>query len=140
MERWRNWSGRLTAEPATIHVHSEEDAAALAAQVAELGGTIRPVGSAHSHYPLVRTDGTGVTLADMSASVTGARLATTCGEVVSCSAGERTDLWQAVRLNLGALGIVTAIQRWDDWWRVRDELDPSGAFLNDEIRTWRDMQ
>jgi FAD/FMN-containing dehydrogenase len=27
--------------------------------------------------------------------------------------------------------------RWDDWWRVRDECDPGGVFLNDHLRTMR---
>ena len=27
--------------------------------------------------------------------------------------------------------------RWDDWWRVRDEWDPTGVFLNDHLRAMR---
>jgi len=27
--------------------------------------------------------------------------------------------------------------RWDDWWRVRDQVDPNGTFLNDYLETIR---
>lgn len=55
------------------------------------------------------THGTGVGLQNFSASVVGARLALASGELVDCSPDEEPDLWQAVRLNLGALGIVTRL-------------------------------
>lgn len=58
MERWSNWSGKLTARPAAIHhVKTDADAAAVAAQAAATGTVVRSVGTAHSHYPLVPTDG-----------------------------------------------------------------------------------
>lgn len=28
--------------------------------------------------------------------------------------------------------------RWDDWWAQRDAVDPSGTFLNESLRAWRD--
>lgn len=55
------------------------------------------------------THGTGTTLKNFSAVVVGARLALGSGELVDCSAEHEADLWQAARLNLGALGIVTRI-------------------------------
>ena len=27
--------------------------------------------------------------------------------------------------------------RWDDWWSARDELDPTGVFLNDRLQALR---
>ncbi len=70
MERWSNWSGKLTARPAAIrHVKSEADAVAIAAEAADAGSTIRSVGTAHSHYPLVPTDGTIVDLSGLNGIV-----------------------------------------------------------------------
>lgn len=56
------------------------------------------------------THGTGRTLRNLSSAVVGARLALASGELVDTSATERPELFQAVRLNLGALGIVTRLQ------------------------------
>ena len=65
MANWTNWSGKLTAQPRQIHyIRSEADALALATREAESNGTIRSVGSAHSHAPLVPTNGV---IADTSA-------------------------------------------------------------------------
>jgi L-gulonolactone oxidase len=27
--------------------------------------------------------------------------------------------------------------RWEDWWRVRDRIDPAGVFLNDFLQSVR---
>lgn len=175
MERWSNWSGKLTARPAAIrHIKSEADAVAVAADAATAGTTIRAVGSAHSHYPLVPTDGTivdlsglngvvtvdadrhrarirsgttihaaglplldsglglvnqgdidrqtiagatatgthgtGAQLRNLSAAVTGLRLATAGGELLWTSDEEHVDLWTAARQHLGAFGIVTEVE------------------------------
>lgn len=56
------------------------------------------------------THGTGVTLRNLSAAVIGARIALASGELVDCSADDNAELWQAARLHLGALGIVTRLQ------------------------------
>ena len=56
------------------------------------------------------THGTGQTLANLSAAVVGARLATADGDLLDCSARDEAELWQACRHNLGALGIVTQIE------------------------------
>ena len=70
MERWSNWSGKLTARPAAIrHVKSEADAVAVAAEAAAAGSTVRSVGTAHSHYPLVPTDGTIVDVSGLNGIV-----------------------------------------------------------------------
>lgn len=55
------------------------------------------------------THGTGLTLKNLSSAVAGLRLVTAAGEVVECNREHRVDLWQAARLNLGALGIVTQV-------------------------------
>ena len=55
------------------------------------------------------THGTGSTLRNLSTAVLGARLVLASGDVVSCSAEERPEIWQAARLNLGALGLITEL-------------------------------
>ncbi len=58
MAHWRNWSGKLTAEPWRLHsLRSESDAVALAVASAAGGRTVRAVGAAHSHMPLIPNDG-----------------------------------------------------------------------------------
>jgi FAD/FMN-containing dehydrogenase len=57
--RWSNWSGRVTAEPGEI-VRVSDEAGAIAAvrRAAEGDQRVRCVGAAHSHAPLVATEGT----------------------------------------------------------------------------------
>ncbi len=55
------------------------------------------------------THGTGRRLKNLSAAVRGARLVLASGEAVECTPDGDEDLWQAARLNLGALGIVTQL-------------------------------
>jgi len=186
MQRWSNWSGKVTARPAAIHfVKSEIDAVALAAATARAGSTIRSVGTAHSHYPLVPTDGTivdvsglsgvisidadakrarvragtaihalglplldaglgllnqgdidrqtiagatatgthgtGVTLQNFSATVTGLSIATADGDLVRASEDDKREVWTAARHHLGAFGIVTDLElQLRDAYRVRE--------------------
>ena len=56
------------------------------------------------------THGSGPRLQNLSAAVTGARLVLASGETIDCAAGENPKLWQAARLNLGAVGIVTRLE------------------------------
>ena len=56
------------------------------------------------------THGTGQTLQNLSASVTGIRMITASGDIVECSAERNAELFQAARLGLGAFGIVTQLQ------------------------------
>lgn len=55
------------------------------------------------------THGTGVDLGSISASVEGFRLVTANGEVKSASAQENPDLFNAGRVSMGSLGIMTEI-------------------------------
>jgi FAD/FMN-containing dehydrogenase len=55
------------------------------------------------------THGTGPELGNLSSAVVGLRLVTADGTLVSCSPGARPGLFEAARLSLGALGIVTAV-------------------------------
>ena len=194
-EKWRNWSGKLTARPERLHfVRSEPDAVAVVVRAAAEGAGIRTAGSSHSHSPLLPTDGvivdtsglngvistdaatsrawvwagtpihalgqplqlaglaltnqgdidrqtiagaagtgthgTGLALTNLSAAVTGAHMALASGELVRCSASERSDLWRVAQLSLGAVGLVTRLElQLRDAYRLRqdgwqEQLDP----------------
>lgn len=56
------------------------------------------------------THGTGRTLRNLSAAVTGARVATSSGELVECGETTAVDTWRVAQLNLGAIGIVIALE------------------------------
>lgn len=55
------------------------------------------------------THGTGGRWASVSAQVAGLTLVTGSGDEVTCSAQERPELFDAARVGLGALGVVTAV-------------------------------
>ena len=55
---WTNWSGKLSAEPKSIVQVGTVDAIRSELLAAREGGwTVRTAGTAHSHYPLLPTDG-----------------------------------------------------------------------------------
>ncbi len=56
------------------------------------------------------THGTGKHLQNLSSAVIGARIALASGELVDCDSQNHPDLYQAARLNLGSLGIVTRLK------------------------------
>lgn len=55
------------------------------------------------------THGTGVDLQSFSAEVTGLRLVTPSGEVISASRDQNADVFEAGRLSLGTLGVLSEI-------------------------------
>jgi L-gulono-1,4-lactone dehydrogenase len=55
------------------------------------------------------THGTGRDLGGIAVQVTGLELVRADGELVSCSAGQDGKLFQAARIGLGALGVLTAV-------------------------------
>ena len=55
------------------------------------------------------THGTGESLTCMSDFITGLQLVTADGSVLNCSKKENTDVFEAARVSLGALGIVTEV-------------------------------
>jgi FAD/FMN-containing dehydrogenase len=86
------------------------------------------------------THGTGPTLRNLSAAVVGARIVGADGEVVECDATREPDLFQIVRLSLGAAGIVCELtlslrpayrlreKMWvEDLDRVLDRIDELAA-------------
>ena len=64
---WRNWSGAVRFTPKTIAAPaSMAELQSLVRSVAARGGQLRVAGSGHSFTPLVQTDDTLLTLANMS--------------------------------------------------------------------------
>ena len=55
------------------------------------------------------THGTGAKLGCLSTFVTGLTLVTAAGEVFACSATENPDIFQAARVGVGALGVITEV-------------------------------
>jgi len=56
------------------------------------------------------THGTGRDLKSISAAVTGFRLVTASGDVISCSADENADTFHAGRVSMGSLGVMSEIE------------------------------
>ena len=82
-------------------------------QLAELGQSLlnEPDINLQSMAGLINTavHGTGRTLQCFSACVTALRLVTASGEVLSCSAAENTELFEAARVGIGSLGVITQL-------------------------------
>ncbi|MDA1076241.1 MAG: FAD-binding protein [Proteobacteria bacterium] len=79
------------------------------------------------------THGTGHTLKNVSSAVTGLQLITADGTQVVCSDKTEPDLFQAARLSLGAVGLITQVQlqlrsayklKENGFERVFDDLTP----------------
>lgn len=56
------------------------------------------------------THGTGKQLQNLSASVVGARIALASGDFIECEAETSPEVFQAARLSLGSLGIITRLR------------------------------
>lgn len=106
-----------------LEIDSGRGRATVAAgtRIAELGALLHPAGLAlHNQGDVdvqaiggavaTGTHGTGPGLGNLSSAVVGARLVTATGDVVDCSADAHPELFQAARLSLGALGVVTRLQ------------------------------
>lgn len=89
--------------------------------IAALGGALRSAGLALANQgdidrqaiagaTATGTHGTGLRLTNLSAAVVGARIATSTGEVAVVDASAGGEAFEASRLHLGALGIVTQLQ------------------------------
>ena len=67
------------------------------------------------------THGTGAGLGNLSSAVVGAEVALASGDLVRCGPDVEPELWRAVQLNLGAVGIVTRLQlQVRDAYRLRE--------------------
>ena len=89
------------------------------------------------------THGTGRTLSNLSAAVVGARVIVASGDAIECSSASEADLFEAVRLNLGAVGVVTELDLQlrpayrlaeRGWTALYDEVRPEVDALTDGHR------
>lgn len=55
------------------------------------------------------THGTGGTLGSLSSAVTGFRLVTASGDILTCNANENPDVFDAGRVSFGSLGVMTEL-------------------------------
>ncbi|MDZ4826175.1 MAG: D-arabinono-1,4-lactone oxidase [Actinomycetota bacterium] len=89
-------------------------------RIADIGETLRAAGlSLHNQGDIdvqtvtgaigTGTHGTGPTLGNLPSGVCGLRVVTGSGDLVECSPTTEPDLFEAARLSLGALGIITAV-------------------------------
>ena len=56
------------------------------------------------------THGTGAGLRNLSSAVIGARIVCANGDIITVDAHQEIDVWQAARLHLGALGLITQLR------------------------------
>ena len=56
------------------------------------------------------THGTGAQLGCMSSNVTGLQLVTANGDILECDHNKNADIFNAARVNLGALGVITQVK------------------------------
>src|SRR5690606_28355950 len=56
------------------------------------------------------THGTGANIGSLSTFVTGLSLVTASGEMIDCDAGTRPEIFNAARVSLGALGLITRVR------------------------------
>ncbi len=89
-------------------------------RIADIGEALRAAGlSLHNQGDIdvqtvtgaigTGTHGTGPTLGNLPSAVCGLRVVTADGELVECSPSTESDLFDAARLSLGALGIISAV-------------------------------
>lgn len=90
--RIRDLGAPLLAEGLALHNQGDIDVQAIGGAVA------------------TGTHGTGLGVPNLSSAVVGARLVTAAAETVDCSATMHAELFEAARLSLGAVGVVTQLR------------------------------
>lgn len=103
------------------HDHSKQQAVILAGtRLGDIGAPLAERGQALINMPDIdeqslagalgtATHGTGATLGCMPANVRALKLVSATGDIWECSADNNADLYQAARVNLGALGVITEV-------------------------------
>ncbi|WP_143264363.1 FAD-binding protein, partial [Amycolatopsis kentuckyensis] len=111
----RHWTGVEKADLETGHVtvRSGTKLRELNAALDALGLAMTNLGDIDAQTVAgaisTGTHGTGAKLGGLATQVVALELVLADGSVVSCSAGERPDLFAAARVGLGALGVITTV-------------------------------
>ena len=109
------WTGVTAADLDTglVTVRSGTTLHALNAELDRLGLAMTNLGDIDAQTIAgaisTGTHGTGARFGGISTQVAGLDLVLADGSVVSCSAGERPDLFAAARVGLGALGVISTV-------------------------------
>jgi L-gulono-1,4-lactone dehydrogenase len=109
------WTGVVSADVATglVTVRSGTTIRALNAALDGLGLAMANLGDIDAQTIAgalaTGTHGTGATLGGLATQVTGFELVLADGSVVSCSAADRPELFNAARVGLGAVGVVSTV-------------------------------
>jgi L-gulono-1,4-lactone dehydrogenase len=109
------WTGVVTADARTglVTVRSGTTIRALNAALDALGLAMPNLGDIDaqtiSGAISTGTHGTGARLGGIAAQVAGLELVLADGSVVSCSPQQRPDLFNAARVSLGALGVISTV-------------------------------
>lgn len=106
---WKNWSGFQESNPHTI---SQPSDIAQLSQIIRHSQKCRVVGAGHSFSPLVSTGthGTGQNLTYLSGLVEGFQLMTANSDTLDCDRTQNTPIFEAGRVALGSLGVLTQIK------------------------------
>lgn len=109
-------SGVIGSDPAT-----DEVAVMGGTRLGALGASLAERGLALDNMPDINkqtiagaistsTHGSGAGIGSLSTFVSGLRLMTVDGETIDCDADNNADLFQAARVSIGALGVITRVK------------------------------
>ena len=110
-----SWNGIVSADLASglVTVRSGTTIRELNAALSALGLAMANMGDIDAQTVSgaisTGTHGTGAKLQGIAAQVAGLELVLADGSVVTCSATERPDLFEAARVSLGALGVLSTV-------------------------------
>jgi FAD-linked oxidoreductase len=125
-------------------------------QLSQMGEQLHEVGQALINMPDIdeqvlagalatSTHGTGAGIGGMPTFVEGLQLVTADGSLVECSATENPELFQAARVSLGALGVITQVKmqniapynsRRESWFLGWEEMLETAEGLADSNRNF----
>jgi FAD-linked oxidoreductase len=109
-------SGVIGSDPST-----DEAAVMGGTRLGALGASLAERGLALNNMPDINkqtiagaistsTHGSGANIGSLSTFVSGLRLMTADGETIDCDADNNADLFQAARVSIGALGVITQVK------------------------------
>jgi FAD-linked oxidoreductase len=129
---------------------------AAGSRLGDIGGALEDLGQALVNMPDIdeqslagclatATHGTGAGIGSMSTFATGLKMVTANGEIISCDENNNPEIFNAARVSLGSLGVVTEITlqniapyklRRETTWREIDEILEMADDLADSHRNF----